>query len=263
MKIIHITDFHLPEPDTLLWGNDPYKRLDCCLQDICKFHSDAEFCFISGDLTEKGSLDAYGALRERLDRFPLKTVLMIGNHDHRENFLTAFPDTPRDHNGFAQQILDTGKGRFIFTDTISEPGNSAGWYCVDRQNWLRGQIETAPGAVYIAVHHPPFDIGISYMDRIKLREHLEFERLVAGNSNINHIFFGHVHRVVFGNWRGIPYSALPGLNHQVPLNRESVGNSYSDEPPMYGVITLADGQTTIHYDAYWDRKPLPDPPQRK
>ena len=44
-----------------------------------------------------------------------------------------------------------------------------------------------------------------------------------------------------------------------------VDPNYAGSPfPFQGtldrvVITLADGQTTIHYDAYWDRKPLPEP----
>ena len=142
----------------------------------------------------------------------------------------------------------------VFASSLKAPNASA---------WLREQIGSAPGDIYIAMHHPPFDIDIKYMDRIKLEQHEAFAGLVAGNSSIRHIFFGHVHRAVFGSWGSIAYSALPAMNHQVPLKGESVNSPYSDEPPMYGVITLKDDQVLVHYDAFWDRKELPNPPRPK
>ncbi|MGI9480735.1 MAG: phosphodiesterase [Hyphomicrobiales bacterium] len=263
MKIIHITDPHLVAPGERLWGLDTFARFNACLDDVAKWHSDAEFCFISGDLTDRGNGQTYPQIAERLASFPLRTVLMIGNHDSRENFLDAFPDAPRDENGFVQEVLDTAHGRFLFLDTVSEPGNSAGWYCADRRAWFAAQLEAAPGEVYIAMHHPPFDIGISYMDRIKLEDHEAFADIAIPSGKVRHIFFGHVHRAVFGTWRGIAYSALPGINHQVPLHRDAVGSWYSDEPPMYAIITLGDEQTLIHYDGFYDRKSLPEPPKGK
>jgi Icc protein len=263
MKIIHITDPHLVAPGETLWGNDAFGRFDACLTDIEHWHKDADFCFISGDLTDCGDAKTYHAIAKRLAAFPLETELMIGNHDLRSGYFAAFPNAPRDEHGFAQRIRDTERERFIFTDTVSEPGNSAGWYCQQRFDWLSRQITSAPGDVYIAMHHPPFDIGIPYMDRIKLREHEAFAEMVETSGKVRHIFFGHVHRAVFGTWRGITYSALPGLNHQVPLQREAGGHRYTDEPPMYAIVTLSDDQTIFHYDGYWDRKPLPDPPPSK
>ncbi len=263
MKFIHVTDPHLVAPGQKLWGNDPFARLEACLEDIAAHHGDAAFCFISGDLTDRGEPAAYEGLKERLSAFPLKTVLMLGNHDARERYFAAFPEAPCDPYGFAQQVLDIEERRFLFLDTVSEPGNSAGWYCADRQAWLRDQLETAAGDVYIAMHHPPFDIDIKYMDRIKLEQHEAFADLIAGHGTVRHLFFGHVHRAVFGSWRGVPYSALPALNHQVPLVRGSVNSPYSDEPPMYGVISLKDDQVLMHYDAFWDRKELPEPPRPK
>lgn len=263
MKFIHVTDLHLVPPGNKLWGNDPMERLDACLRDIEAYHHDAAFCFLSGDLTERGEPEAYRALKARLDSFPLKTVLMLGNHDARENFFQVFQDAPADANGFAQQVLDIGDQRFLFLDTLGEPPNSAGWYCENRQAWLEEQISSAPGDIYIAMHHPPFDINIKYMDRIKLVEHEAFAELVVGNPRIRHIFFGHVHRAVFGSWHGIAYSSLPAMNHQVPLVSDSVSSPYSDEAPMYGVISLNPDQVLVHYDAFWDRKELPDPPRPK
>ena len=106
------------------------------------------------------------------------------------------------------------------------------------------------------MHHPPFDIGLPYMDRIKLDEAVTFGKLIANYKNIRHIFFGHVHRAVFLKWQGITCSACPGINHQVPLVSGSVSTNYSIEPPMYAVIELLDGDVRVNLDAYQDRQPV-------
>ena len=70
---------------------------------------------------------------------------------------------------------------------------------------------------------------------------------------VRHIFFGHVHRAAFIQWHGIPFTCLPAVNHQVPLNNGSVASRYSNEPVMYGVVHVTGDQTTVHFDACLDR----------
>ena len=255
MKIIHITDFHLSAPGEKLFGLDPCQRAGRCLDDIARWHGDAAFCVITGDLTHQGSAQAYDWLAERLKDFPLKTFLMVGNHDAREAFCEAFPNTPRDENGFVQYAHATPEGVFLFLDTLKGPV-SEGEYCVQRRAWLADQLARAKGKrVWIFMHHPPFDIGIPYMDRIKLEQPEAFAEVLSAHDNIQHIFFAHVHRAAFVNWRGIPCTCLPGTSHQIPLNRESVGTPYSIEPPMYGVVLIEEDQTVVHFDACLDRAP--------
>ena len=255
MKFIHITDFHLPPPGTVLWGLDPQDRVSRCLDDIARWHGDAEFCVILGDLADKGESEAYRWLSKRLSEFPLPTFVIPGNHDDREALSAAFPDVSRDENGFLQFVHPTAEGVFLFLDTLKGPV-SEGAYCAARRNWLAGQLATyADDPVWIFMHHPPFDIGIPYMDRIKLEEADAFADVLTSHKNVRHLFFGHVHRAVFVQWRGIPCTALPGTSHRVPLKRESVGTPYSVEPPMYGIVLVDGEQTTVHLDACLDRAP--------
>jgi len=255
MKIIHITDFHLVAPGELLWGLDSHDRAERCLADIARWHSDADFCVMTGDLTNDGDNQAYAWLAERLENFPLKTFLMVGNHDSREGIIEAFPDTGRDENGFLQYTHKCDQGVFMFLDTLKGPV-SEGKYCAARRDWLAGQLKAAANdPVWIFMHHPPFDIGLPYMDRIKLEDPGAFTKILSHHGNIRHIFFGHVHRATFVHWNGIPCTCLPGTNHQIPLNRESVGTPYSVEPPMYGVVLIEEGQTTVHFEACLDRAP--------
>ena len=62
MKIIHMTDFHLTAPGVDLCGLDPHDRVARCLDDAARWHGDADFCVISGDLADDGDPRAYAWL---------------------------------------------------------------------------------------------------------------------------------------------------------------------------------------------------------
>ena len=172
---------------------------------------------------------------------------MLGNHDRRAAFYEVFPDAPRDDNGFVQFQLETEAGRFICLDTLDE-GRPEGLYCEQRRQWLSQRLrEAGSDPVYLFMHHPPFDIGIPCLDNIKLDDIESFADLLQESAGIRHLFFGHVHRPVSGSWRGIPFSALPGTNHQVAADFVTVTPVvYELGPSAYGVVNLDDGQTIVN-----------------
>ena len=111
MKIVQITDLHLVPGKQDMHGVNPYERLSKCVEDIQQNHSDAELCVISGDLAHKGEVGAYEDLSEILTRLPMPYRLMVGNHDHRDNLRSVFPETAEDPNGFIQSSVDLDAGR--------------------------------------------------------------------------------------------------------------------------------------------------------
>jgi len=254
-KIIQITDPHLSRPGQELWGLNPFERLETALKDIASFHGDAEACVISGDLTDSASPEALQWLKDSLARFPLSTHLMIGNHDIRSVFFDVFQAYPKDENGFLQYSFEVAEDRFLCLDTKKNDPVSAGQYCEKRMSWLENELSKTHQDVYIFMHHPPFEVGVPYMDRIKLDEAEAFGRLVSNYKNVRHIFFGHVHRPVFLSWQGITCSACPGINHQIPLVAEAVSTKCSVEPPMYAVIEIGHGNIRVNLDAFLDRYP--------
>jgi 3',5'-cyclic-AMP phosphodiesterase len=251
VKFIHITDIHLVAPKEKLWGFDTFDRLDLCLADIKKYHPDAEFCAISGDLTERGDAVAYAALKDRLKNFPVPAHLMLGNHDSRANYLKVFGGA--DDYGFAQHSLVKEGRHFLFLDTLKGGESSKGLLDAPRRKWLKNALEQTKGApTCIFMHHPPFPIHHPLMDLIPLEDGEGFGDILQGH-NVRHIFFGHAHRMLSGQWRGISYSSLPGLCHQLPLVGGAVSTIYSNEPPMYAVVYLNGTQITVHTDAFMHR----------
>jgi DNA repair exonuclease SbcCD nuclease subunit len=118
MKFIHLTDLHLVPPGRKLWGFDTFPRLDQCFADIVKYHGDAEFCAVSGDLTERGDVEAYTALKERLKKFPIPVYLMMGNHDEKiaveVMFMLALKES-HSHMSVLQSLMDVIQNESLLT----------------------------------------------------------------------------------------------------------------------------------------------------
>ena len=255
MKLIHITDTHLTPGKKDLYELNPSKNLEACVESINKFHSDSELCVITGDLTNGGDNASYLDMRKILQKLKIPYHPLIGNHDQREIFSKVFPESSRDVNGFIQKGIKTTLGYIILLDTV-EVGSDCGSFCEKRENWLNNILaETDNSPVYIFMHHPPFDIGIPALDKIRIKKGTQIiENILKKFTNIKHIFFGHVHCNVSGSWFGIPFSAVRGTNHQIQLNqKENFFLNYCHEPPSYSVILLEERQTTVHYFDFLDK----------
>ena len=254
MKFIQITDPHLVAAGNRLYELDPLERLELCIADINRFHSDAAFAIVTGDLAHAGQLPAYHALRGAFAKLGLKTHFMLGNHDDRGKFLEVFPESPRDADGFVQFTLDTAIGRFVCLDT-NEPDVPWGILCERRLAWLRAELERAGSLpVYLFMHHPPFAVGIKRMDEISLQQPEKFAAVVDGRTNIRHLFFGHLHRPIGGSWHGIPMTTMRATCHQVALDFVMEGVvPGSHEPPAYAVVMAEADLTVVHFHDYLDK----------
>lgn len=257
LKFIHVTDTHLVEPGRRLYGLAPTQRLERCIDSILAEHADAAMCIITGDLAHEGHPLAYTQLALTLRRLPMPVYPLIGNHDHRSRFTEHFPHTPVDANGFVQYAVDLGAYRGLLMDT-NEPGVSYGVLCEQRAQWLAAQLaQDDARPVLLFLHHPPFAVGIPAMDQISLIDTTALRSVIdAHRARIRHIFFGHLHRPIYGSWQGIPFSTLRGTNHQVALNLHEPNNVQGNqEPPQYGVVLLSEEMVTVHLHDFDDSSP--------
>jgi len=254
MKIIQITDNHLGAPGERIVGLSPIDRLKACIDDINSNHADAAFCVFTGDISDAGKPEAYQAFSEILDTLTPQKILMVGNHDHRERMCSAFPDIPRDEYGFVQRCVRRDEGDFLFLDTLDQ-GKHSGLYCESRHRWLSNRLDEAgERPVYLFMHHPPFDIGLSSLDALGIQDNQIFASVLSAHNNIRHIFFGHVHRPIAGSWLGIPFSTLKGTNHAAAFDFTAPGYvPYSHERPTYAVIFIDDSRVLVHIHDYLDQ----------
>jgi Icc protein len=249
MKIVQLSDLHLVAPGRELFGAEPLVRLELAIDDILARHADADFCLLTGDLADAGGDDAYRALAAALARLPMPARLLPGNHDRRDALRRCLPALPDDGNGFMQAAHDTPAGRFLLLDTL-EPGKPWGSFCTERRQWLAAQLAAGDGPLFIAMHHPPFAVGIPSMDQFALRDTDAFWSLIAPQrARIRHLFLGHLHRPIGGSWRGIPFSCTSSPNHQVALDLVTTGDDVPGcrEPAGYAVILIDAERVVVHH----------------
>lgn len=257
MKFIHLTDTHVIGGGRTLFGANPARRLARAVDSINAEHGDAEFVMLTGDMTHWGDAEAYRAFHAEIARLRLPLHLMVGNHDDTEALAAQFPELPRDRHGFVQYAFDTAQGRAICLDT-KRPGSHAGSYCAARRDWLAAELAACDGPVLLFMHHPPFRVGIAGMDAIRMQDADPFYEVIAPHlPRIRHLFFGHLHRAVFGNWRGLSFSCMRGLNHQVALDLTAGPETIPGtlEAPAYGVVLLDADQVVVHLHEFASAAP--------
>lgn len=235
MKLILITDIHIGKLKSSCRAT-PLKRFKNVISVINQDHSDADFCIITGDLTDLGDIESFCDFREALSKLNIPYKLLIGNHDNRRNFLRVFPSYPRDEYGFIQSTLNTKHGKFIFLDTVLEEFSS-GWYCEKRQEWLQSELESAKDVpIFMFMHHPPFDVYIPSLNHMKLQQASNFAAFIEPyRYQLRYIFFGHVHNSFFGNWLNIPFTAFPSINVENQENNNSL-EDVAQKPSSYASI---------------------------
>jgi Icc protein len=248
MKFIHLSDIHFLAGSISNHEIDPSMRLDAAVNSICRHFSDAEFCMLTGDLADKGEAEAYRDVKAILDRLPFPWHPLMGNHDNRSQARTEIGDLPWHKDGFLQYDLENDVGHFIAIDSVHE-GVAEGRLCEKRLNWLKTRLDAARDAaqdVYLFMHHVPFDIGIDWIDNIKMVNGDDLAKVLGAYENIRHLFMGHVHRPCHGSWNGIPFSTVRATPHQVNLLVGETGNRFIKENPSYAVVLIEENQVVIH-----------------
>ncbi|MBZ8119898.1 metallophosphoesterase [Roseovarius sp. LXJ103] len=255
MKLVHISDLHLTLPGERMGGVDPHQRFAQALAHVLAHHSDATRIIITGDLTHWGEPGAYAALRDVLTDLPCPVRLLIGNHDDRAAFLSAFPDHPKDAHGFINYAETVDTIRLIYLDTTA-PRTHAGHFCAVRRDWLAAELESHD-RTRLFVHHNIMPIALPATDKIALvpRDRTPLADLLDQyRDRIDYVHFGHVHTPVHGTYCDIPFASVRStVNQSLPDFSERDLLQSAPMAPSYSVI-LADATGTLIHDIpfAWD-----------
>ena len=247
MKLVLLSDTHLTDRKQI-YGRDPRACLRQAVTHLATHHGDADLCLLLGDLTDSGSPSQYAALMEELARLPMPHRLLIGNHDHRGNFLAAFGSAHADAHGWAQGSVDVGGTRCLLLDS-HVPGRPGGSLDGGRLDAFAAMLDDSDRPCLVFLHHPPLKTGLPAFDPIGLAGRDAFAAVVASRKDrIAGIFFGHCHMAVAGSVAGVPafgirstlYQGLPNLTDDQFMNAPGL-------PPAYGVVVAEDGALAVHH----------------
>lgn len=263
MLIAQITDLHgVEEGHLAMDAVDTNRAVERAVERLNLFRPPPDLVIITGDLVNDGRPAQYAALARRLAALAPPYIVLPGNHDDRRALRAAFAehDYLPEGDGPLDYAVDRGDVRIIALDT-SRPGRSGGQLDTDQLAWLDGRLgETPQRPTLVALHHPPFDTGIGFMDRIGCAGGPALARVIARHPQVERVISGHVHRPVETRFAGTIASIAPSIAHQIPLALGETGSidAWLSEPPGFALFHW-NGAGLVGHLAYIDDfgRPVP------
>ena len=240
MLICQLTDLHLCAPGRLSAGAvDTHAMADRAFAAVAAFDPAPQAVLVTGDVADSGEAAEYEAFLALVQQHLSMPVYVIpGNHDRREplrRVLRALPGLGGDA-GFIQYVVDDLPVRLVMLDT-QVPGENHGELCAERLDFLDRALTAEPDRpTLIAMHHPPFQCGIEFMDRDGLRNPDDLRAVLARHKQVDRIVCGHLHRAITGRVADIPAVAASSPCHQMALllGPDAAG-AFVLEPPAFAL----------------------------
>jgi 3',5'-cyclic-AMP phosphodiesterase len=203
-------------------------------------HPDA--VLLSGDLADTAARAEYERVRELLAPLPMPVHVLPGNHDDRAALRACFPAGDAEDADEYRYVTEVGGVRLVVCDS-TVPGRPEGRLDVA---WLEAQLG-APRVV-VAMHHPPFPVGMPALDEIALgaADTAALAALLRRNPQVLRVACGHTHRAAFGVLGGCGVFSCPGVHLTARLEIGAPGYEVVAEPPAFALHVALEGTVTTH-----------------
>ncbi|MCG8444960.1 MAG: phosphodiesterase [Hyphomicrobiales bacterium] len=222
-RILQLSDTHIVDEGRLAYGvADTAALLEKAvahLNAILPLIGPVDVLAVTGDLTDFGTPEAYRRFQALMAPLEIPYVALPGNHDDREAMRAAFASEPwMPESGPLNLAVAFDDILVLGLDTLV-PGEPYGALSGETLDWLDAELNRHPDKpVLIAMHHPPFDIGIGHMDAQRLKTaDILYERLASVPPHVT-ITCGHVHRFAVSQIRGLTVITVPSPSHAVALD---------------------------------------------
>ncbi len=221
MLICQLTDLHICAPGRLAFGSiDTNAMAERAFAAVAAFEPVPHAVLVTGDIANRGEEAEYQVFLAMVRRHLTVPVYVIpGNHDQREPLRRVLSQLPGlgQGTGFIQYVVDDQSLRLVMLDTLV-PGSNHGELCAARLDFLDRTLLAEPlRPTLIAMHHPPFECGIGFMDRDNLHDGDKFRAVLARHPQVIRVLCGHVHRTVMGRVGDVPAITAPSPCHQMAL----------------------------------------------
>ncbi|RZF61099.1 phosphodiesterase [Sphingomonas populi] len=252
MLIAQITDTHVVARDSRAYRDqvDTNGMMTKAVDRLNRLDPRPDCVVITGDLCDHGTVTEYDELKRQLARLHLPFYLVIGNHDDRKTMLASL-DYPHlaDAWPFVQYTVEDMPVRIIALDSTSDD-HHMGEFCEARRAWLEERLAEQPDRpTIVALHHPPFDCGITLMDAEGTGWAQGLIETLSRYPNIERVLCGHVHRSIQAVVGGRLATICPSTAHQVNLDLAADPSAqafFEMEPPAFQLHRWKNGQMVTH-----------------
>ncbi|TNY38791.1 phosphodiesterase [Thermomonospora catenispora] len=230
----------------------PVRALRNAVSSVLALPERPDCLVLTGDLVDRGLPAEYARLTALLSPLPIPVYPLPGKHDDRALLRAAFADRaplespdgdPQAPVRYAVEIAGT---RLVCCDT-TVPGRPHGELGPELLDWLEATLAAAPRTpTVLAVHHPPFPIGVRFLDELALRDAAELGALLARHPQVERVISGHVHRAAVGAVGGVTAVTCPSTYRQIYLDTTSPGQAaVTGEPAGFAVHIVGTGRPAV------------------
>ena len=221
MKLLQVTDPHIPPAGKIIYGVDGRERLDACIDDINRHHADADLCLFTGDLVNHGDEAEYANLKGALDRLRVPFRLMMGNHDDRDVFWKTIKDArpaapPLESRQVS--IVEAGHANWFMLDSLDVTNKTPGVLGEEQRAWLSKALDARTDKpALVMVHHDPMFVEGK---KTGLLDTAELMEILKPRRHVKALIYGHTHTWRMTEVEGIHLVNLPAVAY--PFNKAEV-----------------------------------------
>ena len=237
IRVLHLTDPHLfADVDGELRGTVTTASLRRVLDHYQASDWQADRAFVTGDLIQDDSPEAYDRFRDLLIPLKLRVHCLPGNHDVRELMLTVCNRPP-----FSYCAREEYRDWLLIGLDSCIDGDAGGALSAQELDRLESAIaDTAAKHIAVFLHHPPVPMNSKWLDTVGLKNGDELLERLRISGKVRLIAFGHVHQDYDDEHEGIRIIATPSTCRQFRPGSDTF--DVDDKPPAYRRLTLkADG----------------------
>ena len=225
---------HLVARHGTLWGGfDTAAYARAAVDTVLALDPAPDLVLVSGDLTDDGQPESYEHFVEVFERLGHRLLVIPGNHDDVDALRAGLPGAWLAGGGGVDGVVELGGVRLVCLDSVSPPG-ADGDLTAAQLDWLDGVLADDRSPAIVALHHPPYETGIEFMDEIGLAVEASFglAAVVARHPHVARVVGGHVHRLVVCDFAGTVAVLAPSVTNAVflDLGARSEG-AWTHEPP--------------------------------
>jgi len=236
LTLVQITDCHLQNnPHHLYRDYDVESGLNKLITDLLNTVKNPNALLWTGDLVHHGGPDGYHRLRQRIEKLPLPSYWIPGNHDDAELMQQI--------GGLLnQRSFCSDHWVVILLDSSAMPdGKGSGSLAESELRFLRKELERYPDKhCLVVLHHNPLPVNSRWQDRIMLANALPFWDVVTSYPQVKAVLCGHVHQDWDLEYCGV--QVLTTSSSSVQFKKCSDEMLLEDDPellgPAYRVLKL-------------------------
>lgn len=247
--IAQLSDIHISARGDGAVDDDsgPVRGLRAAVSSLLGLAVRPDCVVLTGDLAENGLPAEYARLRALLSPLPMPVYPIPGNHDDRAALRAGFAGGPAGLAegpdwGPVQYAADVAGVRLVCCDSTI-PGEPYGRLDAERLEWLDKTLAAASDLpTVVATHHPPYPLGIRFIDGIGLRDTPAFAAVIRRHPQVVRVISGHVHRGSVGSLGNTVSVTCPSTYQQLFLDLSRPGRAAMTGEPAGYALHVIDGE---------------------